>query len=130
MSFFGSLKGITWNHTCGYAPLVATAQRFEDVTGGVEILWQKRSLKDFGDAPLEKLSEDFDLLVIDHPHIGHAAAREMFAPLENLLSPACLSELTVASVGRSSRELLVGRPFVGVANRCRGAGQFLASRFG
>ncbi len=75
--------------------------RFEDVTGGVEIVWQKRSLKDFGDAPLEKLSEDFDLLVIDYPHIGHAAAREMFAPLDNLLSPACLSELAAASVGQS-----------------------------
>ncbi len=101
MSFSGSLTGITWNHTRGYAPLVATAQRFEDVTGDVDIKWQKRSLKDFGDVPLEKLSEDFDLLVIDHPHLGHAAARGMLAPLENLLPPECLSELAGASVGRS-----------------------------
>jgi len=101
VSISGSLKGITWNHTRGYVPLVATAQSFEDVTGGVEILWQKRSLKDFGDAPLEKLSEDFDLLVIDHPHIGHAASRGMLAPLENLLPPKCLREMTAASVGRS-----------------------------
>src|SRR2546426_6150752 len=59
VSFSGGLTGITWNHTRGYVPLVATAQRFEDLTGGVEIRWQKRSLKDFGDAPLEKLSKRF-----------------------------------------------------------------------
>ena len=101
MSFSASLKGITWNHTRGYVPLVATAQRFEDLTGGVEIRWQKRSLKDFGDAPLEKLSEDVDLLVIDHPHIGHGAARQILEPLENHLPAAFLSELAAASVGRS-----------------------------
>jgi multiple sugar transport system substrate-binding protein len=101
VSLSGSLKGITWNHTRGYTPLVATAQRFEDVTGGVEILWQKRSLKDFGDAPLERLSEDFDLLVVDHPHIGDAAARGILEPLENHLRPECLDELAAASVGRS-----------------------------
>src|SRR5437899_85245 len=70
VSFSGGLTGITWNHTRGYIPLVATTQRFEDLTGGVEIRWQKRSLNDFGDVPLEKVSEDFDLLVIDHPHLG------------------------------------------------------------
>jgi len=80
---------------------VATAQRFEDLTGGVEIRWQERSLKDFGDAPLEKLSEDFDLLVIDHPHIGHAAARQILEPRENHLPAAFLSELEAAFVGRS-----------------------------
>ena len=86
-----------WNHTRGCLPLVATAQRFEDVTGGVEILWRKRRSRT-GDAPLEKLSEDFDLLVITA--LGHAS-RGMLAPLENLLPPKCLSEMAAASVGRS-----------------------------
>jgi multiple sugar transport system substrate-binding protein len=101
MSDAPTLRGITWNHTRGYVPLVATAQRFEDLIGGVEIVWQKRSLKDFGDAPLDKMTQDFDLIVIDHPYAGHAAARRILEPLENHLPAAFLSELAAASVGRS-----------------------------
>jgi hypothetical protein len=35
-----SLTGITWNHTSGYLPLVAAAQRFADRDPGEEIVWQ------------------------------------------------------------------------------------------
>jgi multiple sugar transport system substrate-binding protein len=34
-----SLTGITWNHTRGYLPLVAVAQRFADRDPGIEIVW-------------------------------------------------------------------------------------------
>jgi multiple sugar transport system substrate-binding protein len=60
-----SLTGITWNHTRGYLPLVAAAQRVADRDPGVEIVWQKRSLQEFTDAPIERLAESFDLLVLD-----------------------------------------------------------------
>jgi multiple sugar transport system substrate-binding protein len=101
MRFSQSLRGITWSHTRGYAPMVATAQRFEDLFSGVEIVWQRRSLKDFGDAPLEALAKQYDLLVIDHPYVGSFAAREIVEPLENHLSKEFLSGLAGASVGRS-----------------------------
>jgi hypothetical protein len=35
--------------------MVATSQRFKDLFSGAEIVWQERSLKDFGDAPLLQL---------------------------------------------------------------------------
>src|SRR5579863_1744648 len=101
MGFSGSLRGITWNHTRGYAPMVAAGQRFEDLNRGVEILWQKRSLKDFGEAPLDELAERFDLLVIDHPYVGYVADRQILEPLERHLPAESLNALAGSSVGRS-----------------------------
>jgi len=63
-----NLTGITWNHTRGYLAMVATAQRFSEIHPGVEIIWQRLSLQEFGDYPIEKLADTFDLLVIDHPY--------------------------------------------------------------
>jgi multiple sugar transport system substrate-binding protein len=59
------LKGITWNHTRGLLPMVATAQRFSELNPDVEISWEKRSLQDFADSSIEALAKKFDLLVID-----------------------------------------------------------------
>lgn len=96
------LKGITWNHTRGYLPMVATAQRFSETHPDVEIRWEKRSLKQFGDLALNDLVDRFDLLVIDHPFIGAAAAGKMLLPLEEYLPAGFLEDQTANSVGKSN----------------------------
>ena len=58
------LKGITWDHTRGLLPMVATAQRFSELNPDIEISWEKRSLQDFADSSIESLAKRFDLLVI------------------------------------------------------------------
>jgi len=95
------LCGITWNHTRGLLPLVATAQRYSETHPGVEIIWEKRSLQAFADAPLEKLAESFDLLVIDHPHAGLAAAGGFLVPLDVELPADYLADQSANQVGRS-----------------------------
>ena len=55
------LRGSTWNHTRGYAPLVATAKSYQLTHPEVEIHWDKRSLQDFADFPIETLAETYDL---------------------------------------------------------------------
>ncbi|NJL94484.1 MAG: hypothetical protein HC915_12565 [Anaerolineae bacterium] len=80
------LKGMTWDHARGYDPMVATAQAYTAAHAGVSITWQKRSLKEFGDYPIEKLAESFDLLVIDHPFVGFAAQDGCLVPLDEHLS--------------------------------------------
>jgi multiple sugar transport system substrate-binding protein len=95
------LSGITWNHTRGYLPLVAAAQRFTDADPDVEITWQSRSLRDFGDFPIERLAERFDLLVIDHPFVGYAAARPVLLPLDEGLPEGFLADQRANSVGAS-----------------------------
>ncbi len=73
------LQGITWGHSRGYTPLVAFSQRFSELHPGVEIIWQKRSLQEFADFPIEQLTRQYDLLIIDHPWVGTAAATESAA---------------------------------------------------
>jgi multiple sugar transport system substrate-binding protein len=95
------LRGITWNHTRGFLPKVATGQRFEELNPGVEIHWEKRSLQAFADQSIADLAENFDLLVIDHPSIGEAAAHGLFQPLDGLLPDDFLADQAADSVGQS-----------------------------
>ncbi|MCS7458597.1 extracellular solute-binding protein [Paenibacillus doosanensis] len=95
------LKGITWHHSRGFVPLAATAQRFAERNPGVEIVWEKRSLQQFADAPIEQLAERYDLLVIDHPWAGFAADRRILVPLERHLPASFLEDQGRHSVGRS-----------------------------
>ncbi len=96
------LRGITWNHTRGFLPMVATAQRFSEMYPDVAIRWEKRSLKQFGDLALDEMAERFDLLVIDHPFIGAATAQHLLLPLEQHLSQRFLDDQATNSVGPSN----------------------------
>jgi multiple sugar transport system substrate-binding protein len=95
------LTGITWNHTRGYLPMVATAQRFSELHPDVAITWHKRSLQQFADAPLADLAARFDLMVIDHPSIGEAAHHQLLLPLDEHLPAAYLHGQAANSVGQS-----------------------------
>ncbi len=94
------LKGITWDHPRGYDPLAAS-QAEAETRWGLKVLWEKRSLQEFGDTPLEELAEQFDLLVIDHPHIATAASSACLLPLDPLLPAETLSALAEQSAGPS-----------------------------
>ena len=95
------LTGITWNHTRGYLPMVATAQRFAELHPELSIAWQKRSLQQFADAPLAELAALFDLMVIDHPSIGEAARHNLLLALDEHLPVAFLADQAANSVGGS-----------------------------
>jgi multiple sugar transport system substrate-binding protein len=95
------LTGITWNHTRGYLPMVATAQRFSELHSDVSIAWQKRSLQQFADVPLSDLAARFDLLVIDHPSIGEAVHQNLLLPLDQYLPAESLADQASNSVGQS-----------------------------
>lgn len=96
-----ALRGVTWDHSRGFLPLVATAQRFGERHPGVAVHWEKRSLQEFADAPIEHLAERFDLIVIDHPFAGHAAGHPTLLPLDEHLSARFLADQAVNSVGAS-----------------------------
>ena len=95
------LIGITWGHSRGITPLLAASQRYEELNPGVEIKWKKRSLQEFADFPLEKLTEEYDLLIIDHPWVGCAAATKCVLPLNEYLSKEYLQDQLINSVGYS-----------------------------
>ena len=78
------LRGITWDHVRGYGPLEASVKSYKEMKG-VNIHWDKRSLKDFGDASLELLAKEYDLIILDHPHCGTASATRCIFPLGEIL---------------------------------------------
>ncbi len=94
------LKGMTWSHPRGYDPMVACSRIWEEKTG-VVIDWDKRSLQDFESFPVEDLARAYDLIVIDHPHVGEITAQFCLASLD---SPGREQEriaLAAGSVGGS-----------------------------
>ena len=95
------LRGITWDHSRAFPPLVATAQRFEELNPGVRVMWEKRSLHAFGHADVAELAAAFDLVVMDHPWCGFAVDRGVFKDLMPLVPPAVIADLRQASVGGS-----------------------------
>ncbi|WP_121356211.1 ABC transporter substrate-binding protein [Flavisolibacter nicotianae] len=95
------LKGITWGHSRGITPLLAYAQRFSELYPQVDVQWKKRTLQEFADFPIEQLTAHYDLLIIDHPWVGCAAATNCVLPLERYLSEAYLKDQQKNSVGGS-----------------------------
>ena len=67
------LRGMTWDHARGYDPMVATSAAYAAAHPGVTITWEKRSLQAFADRPISEMAETYDLMVIDHPHVGEVA---------------------------------------------------------
>ncbi len=102
------LSGITWNHTRGYLPMVAAAQRFSERNPGVTIHWRKRSLQQFADRPVEVLAEHFDLMVIDHPSVADGARCGALLPLDEHLPAEFLADQARHSVGRSHESYFYG----------------------
>ncbi|AKH99239.1 hypothetical protein IMCC20628_00515 [Hoeflea sp. IMCC20628] len=95
------LKGMTWSDPRGYDPVVAAAREFGKSHPGVSIEWDKRSLQGFETTPVDELAAQYDLMVIDHPHVGSVADQGCLLPLETHASENALAELANQSVGRS-----------------------------
>jgi multiple sugar transport system substrate-binding protein len=95
------LNGITWGHSRGITPLLAASRSYAELHPDIEIKWKKRTLQEFADFPIEKLTEEYDLLIIDHPWVGCAAATKCVLPLNEYLSKEYLEDQLINSVGYS-----------------------------
>jgi multiple sugar transport system substrate-binding protein len=101
MSSPAQLTGIAWDHSRAFPPLVATAQRYEETHPGIRIHWQKRTLDEFGHAPIDVLAQKFDLIVIDHPWAGFCFEKNLVRDLKPLVPAAVLSGLAENSIGQT-----------------------------
>jgi multiple sugar transport system substrate-binding protein len=90
-----SFVGLTWDHPRGREALQAAD--FADLT------WQVQSLEGFESAPIDELATRYDLLVLDHPHLGDALATDSIRPLDELFSAAELQAWADEAVGPSAR---------------------------
>lgn len=95
------LRGMTWRHDRGLAPMLATAHQFSLEHPDVIIDWEARSLSEFGEAPVEYLAAQYDLVVLDHPWMGPLARSHTFLAFDELLPPDQLQEFAADSAGPS-----------------------------
>lgn len=93
-----TLKGITWDHPRGFQPLRVISENWK-TKSNVELRWDIRTLKDFGDYPIELLIGIYDLIILDHPYVGSAAANKLLLPLEEYLPDSFLNIQQKQSVG-------------------------------
>ncbi|MCY3996317.1 MAG: carbohydrate ABC transporter substrate-binding protein [Rhodobacter sp.] len=95
------LRGMTWDHSRGFDPMVATSGRFAEARPGVSIAWERRSLQAFADRPIEEMAGSYDLMVIDHPHVGEVARSGLLLALDGSGRDGELATLAAQSVGAS-----------------------------
>lgn len=101
-----TLRGITWKHDRGLAPMLATARRFSEDHPDIRIEWTVRSLHEFGDSSVKSFAENYDLIVVDHPFMGAIARDRCLVPLDELVSRTTLDTLKSESVGVSHQSYL------------------------
>jgi multiple sugar transport system substrate-binding protein len=96
-----TLKGLTWDHPRGYAPLIGGVPEYERQHPEIKIQWDRRTLREFGEAPIEQYIGRYDLIIVDHPFVGFAAANKVLVDLSPLLSDAEKLRFAQDSVGPS-----------------------------
>jgi multiple sugar transport system substrate-binding protein len=95
----GQYRGLTWDHPRGHSALAAAAARVREGRDGPAIVWDKQPLEGFESHPIEDLCDRYDIVVLDHPHVGEAIARNCLQPLEALFRPEELAAWRQDTVG-------------------------------
>jgi multiple sugar transport system substrate-binding protein len=79
----------------------ATAAVYESLNPDVSIIWEARSITDFAYARLDSLATGYDLILIDHPHIGEPNMPRTLLALDEWLPASYLNDQASSSVGPS-----------------------------
>ncbi len=95
-----SFRGLTWDHPRGYRALEAAAATVAPEQG-LSIAWDRHPLEGFEAHPIADLAARYDLIVLDHPHVGEAVARDCLVPMEDVIGADALAALQDAAIGPS-----------------------------
>lgn len=90
--------GLTWDHPRGRAALEAAAAELGE---GDSLRWEVQPLEGFESAPIDDLARRYDLLVLDHPHLGDARRHDSIRPIDDLFDADQLRDWERAAVGPS-----------------------------
>lgn len=100
------LRGVTWDHPRGRNALEASADQARRL-GGVDIRWDAHSLEHFESHPIDELAQEYDLIVLDHPHLGEALALGSLQPIDEVIGEAAAHRLIRDAVGRSGESYVL-----------------------
>jgi len=90
-------RGLTWDHPRGYTALAAASAGLSDDT----LEWDRHPLEGFEAHPIADLCARYDLVVLDHPHVGEAVAAGCLQPLEDHFDAGEIAALEADSIGPS-----------------------------
>ncbi|RKF19780.1 hypothetical protein DBZ36_04800 [Alginatibacterium sediminis] len=96
-----TLRGMTWDHPRGYAPLEQAALEYSKLHPEVNIIWERRSLQAFADRPIDVMAAEYDLMIIDHPHVGEITRKACLLKLDQVGRDQELAHLSRNSIGPS-----------------------------
>jgi multiple sugar transport system substrate-binding protein len=94
-----AFRGLTWDHPRGFAPLAAAA---ETCAPAIEIVWDSQPLEGFESTPIPALAETYDLIVLDHPHLGEAVAANCLVPVDELVGAEAVARIAASTVGAAA----------------------------
>jgi len=95
------IKALTWDHPRGYNALAAASKLPDVIDAGLDIRWDKQPLEGFESHPIADLCARYDLVVLDHPHVGEAMSGDCLLSLEDVFGAETVAELAKASIGPS-----------------------------
>ena len=85
-----SYRGLTWDHPRGLNALAAAQG---------PVTWEVQPLEGFESAPIADLCAEYDLVVLDHPHLGEALAHDCLTPLDQVFAPEDLARIADGAIG-------------------------------
>jgi multiple sugar transport system substrate-binding protein len=94
-------RGLTWDHPRGYRALEAATREAEK--SGLALTWDRHPLEGFEAHPIADLCARYDVVVLDHPHVGEAVAAGCLTPLEELFAADEIAGWVRDSVGASGK---------------------------
>jgi multiple sugar transport system substrate-binding protein len=91
-------NALTWDHPRGFHALAAASDKARQ-DGLVDIAWDKQPLEGFESHPIADLCARYDLVVLDHPHVGEAVAQNCLQPLEDVFGEETLTRIGRDTIG-------------------------------
>ena len=94
-----SYRGITWDHPRGHNALAAAAAALDPQRDQLRIAWDRQSLEEFESHPIKDLCARYDLVVLDHPHVGEAVRDACLRPLDEMFPSEVIFDMDQATIG-------------------------------
>ncbi len=94
-----SYRALTWDHPRGYNALAAAAVHLDPARDGLSIAWEKQPLEGFESHPIADLCARYDIVVLDHPHVGEAVEANCLRPIEEIFGEVAIAELAAQTIG-------------------------------
>lgn len=95
------LRGLTWDHPRAYEGLDAETAAFNRMQDRCELRWDRHSLRQFEARPIAETSALYDLVILDHPFMGDAAASGCLVDLHHHARELDLQSLSTSFIGPS-----------------------------